>query len=132
MLTIGELSRSTGTNVSTIRYYEQMGLLTHSGRSQGNQRRYSEDEKDRLAFIRQARELGITIEAIRELVDLGERPDLAPGDVERITTEQLATVRGKVELLKRLEAELVRISAQDEPPASDDRRIIRSLARPGT
>lgn len=128
MLTIGELSRSTGTNVSTIRYYEQMGLLTHSERSRGNQRRYSEQEKDRLAFIRQARDLGITIEAIRELVDLDERPDLTASDVERITSEQLATVRGKVELLKRLESELVRISAQDIPSKSDHSRIIRSLA----
>lgn len=125
MLTIGELSRSTGTNVSTIRYYEQTGLLTHTSRSQGNQRRYSEDEKDRLVFIRQARDLGITIESIRALVDLEERADLTPGDVDRIIAEQLATVRGKVGLLRSLEAELIRLA---RGPASDQRRIIRSLA----
>ena len=41
MLTIGDLSRSTGVKIPTIRYYEQMGLLSHAERSDGNQRRYS-------------------------------------------------------------------------------------------
>lgn len=132
MLTIGELSKSTGTNVSTIRYYEQMGLLTHSSRSEGNQRRYSSAERERLSFIRQARDLGLTIEAIRELIDLGQRPDMSKSDVERITAEQLVTVRGKVERLKMLEAELVRISAQEELSVAEERRVIQSLAEPAT
>ena len=47
MLTIGDLSRQTGVKVPTIRYYEQMGLLSHAERSEGNQRRYSGEERDR-------------------------------------------------------------------------------------
>ena len=59
MFTIGDLSRSTGVKIPTIRYYEQMGLLSHSERSEGNQRRYSGEEQERLSFIRHARELGL-------------------------------------------------------------------------
>jgi DNA-binding transcriptional MerR regulator len=127
MLTIGELSKATSTNISTIRYYEQMGLLTHAERSQGNQRRYSKNEQDRLAFIRHARDLGLTIEAIRDLIDLSVRSDLPGEDADRIVTEQLATVQGKIERLRKLETELTRMSAPNE---RDDRRdgLIRAFA----
>lgn len=127
MLTIGELSKATSTNISTIRYYEQTGLLTHAQRSQGNQRRYSEVEKDRLTFIRHARDLGLTIEAIRDLIDLSERADLPDTDASRIVSEQLATVRGKIERLKKLEAELARISIHDKR-ADGTPSVIRALA----
>lgn len=126
MLTIGELSRATGTNISTIRYYEQMGLLTHASRSVGNQRRYTSLEQDRLMFIRHARELGLTVEAIRELIDIAALPK---DDAERIATEQLVTIRGKIGLLQKLEAELVRIS--DEPrPSFNSSSVIRALSSP--
>ena len=75
MLTIGELSRRTGVKIPTIRYYEQMGLMAAAERSEGNQRRYGAEERDRLSFIRHARDLGLTIEAIRELIELSAHPD---------------------------------------------------------
>ena len=53
---IGELSAETGVKVPTIRYYEQMGLVAAPERSEGNQRRYSRQELERLAFIRHARD----------------------------------------------------------------------------
>lgn len=127
MLTIGELSKATSTNISTIRYYEQMGLLTHARRSQGNQRRYSKDEQDRLAFIRHARDLGLTIEAIRDLIDLSERADLSGADADRIVSQQLATVRGKIERLQKLETELARFSAPDKS-GDQAHSVIRALA----
>ncbi|MGO4835845.1 MerR family transcriptional regulator, partial [Rhizobiaceae sp. 2RAB30] len=70
MFTIGDLSRKTGVKVPTIRYYEQMGLMAQAERSEGNQRRYGAAERDRLSFIKHARDLGLTIESIRELLDL--------------------------------------------------------------
>ncbi|HEX2146766.1 MAG TPA: MerR family transcriptional regulator, partial [Pseudorhizobium sp.] len=58
MYSIGDLSRRTGVKVPTIRYYEQMGLITAAHRSEGNQRRYEKTDLERLAFIRHARDLG--------------------------------------------------------------------------
>jgi DNA-binding transcriptional MerR regulator len=129
MLTIGELAKATGTNVSTIRYYEQTGLLTHSSRSGGNQRRYTEDEQDRLAFIRHARDLGLSIDAIRDLIDLSQRLDMPENEADRIATEQLAGIREKIERLKKLETELVQISTHGVPFGADKSRVIQSLAR---
>ncbi|MBU1312817.1 MerR family transcriptional regulator [Agrobacterium tumefaciens] len=123
MLTIGDLSKTTGVKVPTIRYYEQMGLLSHAERTEGNQRRYSKSERERLSFIKHARELGLTIEAIRELIDLSQHPEKLCAEADRIAAKQLVSVR-----LKKLEAELERISTQCHSNQVRDCYVIRALA----
>jgi DNA-binding transcriptional MerR regulator len=128
MLTIGDLSKATGVKIPTIRYYEQMGLLSHAGRSEGNQRRYSTEERERLAFIRHARDLGLTIDAIRELIELSQHPEHPCRDADRIAAEQLATVRQKIARLRKLEAELERITTHRHANQISDCYVIRALA----
>ncbi|MQW58664.1 MerR family transcriptional regulator [Sinorhizobium meliloti] len=128
MLTIGDLAKSTGVKVPTIRYYEQMGLLTHTERSEGNQRRYSRREQERLSFIKHARELGLTIEAIRELIDLSEHPELPCADADRIAAEQLQVVRDKIARLRKLETELERITTHCHGSQIRDCYVIQALA----
>jgi DNA-binding transcriptional MerR regulator len=128
MLTIGALSRTTGVKVPTIRYYEQMGLLQPSERSEGNQRRYSKQGQERLSFIRHARDLGLTIEAIRELIELSQHPEKPCAEADRIAAEQLLAVRQKIERLKKLELELERISSHCHSGHMRDCYVIRALA----
>lgn len=128
MLTIGDLSKTTGVKVPTIRYYEQAGLLSHSERSEGNQRRYSRSERERLSFIKHARELGLTIDAIRELIDLSTHPEKPCAQADRIAAEQLAAVREKIARLKKLEAELERISSHCHTNQVRDCYVIQALA----
>ncbi|PSJ58216.1 MerR family transcriptional regulator [Pseudaminobacter soli (ex Li et al. 2025)] len=128
MLTIGELSRQTGVKIPTIRYYEQMGLMDAAERSEGNQRRYTREEQDRLSFIRHARDLGLTIEAIRKLIDLSAHPERPCADADRIASEQLQAVRAKIEKLKRLESELERIATHCHGDQVKDCYVIRALA----
>ncbi|MCB9960392.1 MAG: helix-turn-helix domain-containing protein [Rhodospirillaceae bacterium] len=111
MLSIGELAKATGVKVPTIRYYEQMGLIDAPVRSEGNQRRYTPAQAERLGFIKHARDLGLRIEAIRELVRLSAHPDQPCADADRIAAEHLAAVRARIVRLRRLEAELERIVA---------------------
>lgn len=59
---IGELSRRTGCNIETIRYYERIGLLPAPARSAGRYRVYQTKDVRRLAFIRRTRELGFTLD----------------------------------------------------------------------
>ncbi|WP_284163707.1 helix-turn-helix domain-containing protein [Frigidibacter sp. SD6-1] len=108
MLSIGDLSRRTGVKVPTIRYYEQMGLLPPEGRTEGNQRRYGHAGLERLAFIRHARDLGLPIEAIRELTAL-DGSDCAKA--HPIAKRHLSDIRRRIEALRGLEAELARIAA---------------------
>ena len=70
---IGEIGRLTETKTPTIRYYEQIGLLVPPVRTEGNQRRYDEASRERLAFVRHARALGFTLDAIRDLLSLSDR-----------------------------------------------------------
>lgn len=128
MLTIGDLSQKTGVKVPTIRYYEQMGLMAPAERSEGNQRRYSRDERDRLSFIKHARDLGLTIESIRELLDLSAHPERPCHQADRIAAEQLKAVRDRIEKLKRLEQELERISTHCSGDNVRDCYVIRALA----
>lgn len=118
---IGDLSRETGVKVPTIRYYEKEGLLDPPVRTEGNQRRYLDSDLDRLRFLRHCRDLGLPMEAIRELIDLSLHPDKPCSDANRIAAEQLQSVRDRISHLKKLEKELVRISASctGDHPAAD-------------
>lgn len=110
MYSIGALSRRTGVKVPTIRYYEQMGLLAAPERTGGNQRRYTNDGLERLGFIKHARDLGFSIEAISALIALSGHPDRPCADATVIAIDQLAEVRRKIDRLQRLEGELERIA----------------------
>jgi Cu(I)-responsive transcriptional regulator len=109
MLAIGTLAKRTGTKVQTIRYYEQIGLLPEPGRTGGGQRRYGEDDLDRLAFVRHARQLGFTLEAIRELLDLSDNPDRSCAEVDVIAHRQLKEVEARIARLEALRKELKRM-----------------------
>lgn len=105
-LTIGQLGEATGTKVETIRYYEKIGLLPAPGRTSGNYRSYAEVHQQRLGFIRRARELGFSIEDVRELLELASHGERPCEGVDEITSRHLATTERKIEALKRLRREL--------------------------
>ena len=69
-LTIGALSERSGVNIETIRYYERADLLPAPPRTQGGHRIYGGDSLKRLVFIRRSRELGFTLDEIRNLLGL--------------------------------------------------------------
>ncbi|MFU0506359.1 MerR family transcriptional regulator [Pseudaminobacter sp. NGMCC 1.201702] len=100
---IGELSRITGIKIPTIRYYEQIGLLAEGSRNKGNQRRYEHRAVHRLLFIRRARDLGFSIDAIRDLLRLADKSVPDSSEALRIAKEQLAAVEDKIAQLETLE-----------------------------
>jgi len=128
MYSIGQLSRKTGVKVPTIRYYEQIGIVDEPGRTGGNQRRYTEADLNRLGFVRHARDLGLRLEAIRELIALGEHPEKSCTDADRIAGEQLAEVRQRISQLRRLETELQRIATGCKSGTVRECYVLQSLA----
>ena len=110
MFSIGSLSKKTGVKVTTIRYYEQIGLIDPAIRTEGNQRRYNKSELERLGFIRHARDLGFSIEAIGKLIELNQLPDKICAEANDIAYKQLVDTQAKIASLKRLEIELLRIT----------------------
>ena len=131
MLSIGALSKKAGVKVPTIRYYEQVGLLSEPGRSEGNQRRYSDADLERLAFIRHGRDLGLTVEAIKALIGLSQHPERPCEGADRIAREHLGDVREKIARLKKLEHELERIVSHCDGHSIEDCYVIRALSDHG-
>ncbi len=127
MYSIGQLSKKTGVKVPTIRYYEDIGLLS-SDRNTGNQRRYSSKGLERLSFIRHARDLGLSLDAIRELLALGADPGAPHADIHAITRAHLSDVQARIAKLKRLEKELKRIEANCHADEVGDCYVIEALA----
>jgi DNA-binding transcriptional MerR regulator len=107
---IGELARETGTKVVTVRYYEQIGLLAVPSRTAGNYRTYSNEHVRRLRFIRRCRDLGFTLNQIRDLLRLSSRKDAECAEVDRITAQRLIEIEQKISDLKRLARELRRLN----------------------
>ena len=127
MLTIGKLGGQAGVKVPTIRYYEQIGLLPEAGRSAGNQRLYGRKALERLAFIRHARDLGFTLEAIRDLLSLSDNPEQPCVAADAIARAQLAEVERRLARLTALKAELERMVVQCAGGKIADCRVIEVL-----
>ncbi len=129
MFTIGQLSEQTGVKVPTIRYYEETGLLPAPDRTAGNQRRYDAAGLERLSFIRHARDLGFSIDAISGLIALQGHPDQSCKAANDIACAQLADARAKIKKLKALEKELNRIAKGcDGQGVSENCYVLASLS----
>lgn len=127
MRSIGRLSRETGVKIPTIRYYEQIGLLPEPARSAGNQRLYDDAMRDRLAFIRHARELGFPLDDIRELLTLAGHPDQPCEAADQIAAHQLAAVEARIARLRLLRDELARMLEHCSSGRIADCRVIEVL-----
>ena len=98
---IGELSRQTGCNIETIRYYERIGVLPVPIR-RGRYRHYGAGDVRRLGFVRRARELGFPIEAIRTLLTLAEGGAQSCQQAHDLAKDHLTDVRSKLADLERM------------------------------
>lgn len=126
-LSIGELGRRTDTKVETIRYYERIALLAAPPRTAGNYRAYGEVELNRLSFIRRARDLGFSIEQVRELLDLSDRRDQSCVTVDALARAHLVAVERKIADLEALRRELGVLLSQCRQGTISDCLIIEAL-----
>ncbi len=106
---IGALAKSSGCSVQTIRWYEQAGLLPSPQRTEGGRRLYDAKTAARLAFIRHARELGFSLDTIRELLTLTGDPEQSCSAVDAIARRHLAEIEGRIARLSALRTELKRM-----------------------
>lgn len=105
---IGQLAKATGTQVETIRFYEREGLLSEGARTEANYRLYAGAHVDRLAFIRQCRLLGASLEEIRTLLSFRDKPQKSQlvGELLTVFIERAA---GHLRELEQLQAHLKRL-----------------------
>jgi MerR family mercuric resistance operon transcriptional regulator len=115
---IGELSRRTGCNIETVRYYERIGLLPRAARS-GRYRQYDAAGVSSLTFIRRARDLGFTLDDIRTLLRLSLGGGAACAEARGLAAAHLVEIRKRIADLRSMERALaatVRLCDAGEQP----------------
>ncbi|MBB2199723.1 MAG: helix-turn-helix domain-containing protein [Gluconacetobacter sp.] len=125
--TIGELGRLTDTKVETVRYYERVGLLPHPPRSSGNYRVYDDAHLGRLGFIRRARELGFSLEQVRELLELSGQEARSCEQVDELVQAHVTDIERRIHDLQTLRQELTQLLAQCQHGKVAECRIIEAL-----
>lgn len=99
---IGEVSRRTGCNIETIRYYERIGLMPLPPR-RGRYRSYGAEDVSRLGFVRRARELGFTLDEVRALLGLAAGGEASCAEARDLAAAHLHDVRSRIADLRRME-----------------------------
>ena len=111
-MSIGALSRLTGVNIETIRYYERIKMLPIPPRTASGRRVYGSYEARILAFIRRSRELGFSLDQIRTLLRLGGPEKASCREVREVAAHHLEDIRAKLGDLKKLERLLAKTVAR--------------------
>ncbi|MBI5426463.1 MAG: heavy metal-responsive transcriptional regulator [Opitutae bacterium] len=102
-MTIGELAKSAGVNVQTIRFYEREGLLPDAHRwPDSGYRDFDDEALLRLRFIRSAKELGFTLREIRELLDLRILPGESCAEMKHLLELKLTDLDRRMQEMRRL------------------------------
>jgi MerR family redox-sensitive transcriptional activator SoxR len=106
LLTIGDMAARSGVAQSALRYYEREGLI-RSTRTGGNQRRYERHELRRIAFIRIAQQVGVSLEEIRgALAELPENRTPTKADWARLSARWRRKLEERITLMERLRDQL--------------------------
>ncbi len=125
-MNIGDAATETGVTAKTIRYYESIGLIPQAARTGSGYRQFSDKDVKTLHFIKRARSLGFSVEAIDELLSLYRDHNRASGDVKAIAQSRIADIETKVVELESMKATLAhlvhRCHGDDRPdcPILDD------------
>ena len=136
MVRIGELADRSGVAVKTIRYYEDIGVLDPPERTSSGYRDYDDPAIDRLAFIRAAQAVGLTLGEIRQVVALRERGQTPCTHVVALLDRRADEIGQRIAELQNLEGDLRRLAARAQalnPADCDPQRVCHVIAprRPG-
>ena len=125
---ISELSRATGVDVETIRYYEKAGLLPAPARESNGYRSYGPAHLERLAFVRHCRGLDIPMADVKRLLDFVGGTRDGAGDIDALIDAQLLRVRARLKSLRALERQLAALrSSCDSDHSTHECGILHEL-----
>ncbi len=127
-VTIGEAARLTGVSAKMIRWYEETGLLAPAARLESGYRTYGEADIHTLRFVRRARDLGFSVEAIADLLALWRDRGRPSAGVKAIALEQIAVLRQRITELEGMARTLEHLAATCCGDARPDCPILDDLA----
>lgn len=118
-MNIGQAAIKAGLASKTIRFYEQIGLVTPAIRAENGYRTYAERDVHILRYLQRARSLGFTVEECRELLALYEDKNRASADVKALALAHIKDIENKIAELKSMKETLSHLAAKclgDEKP----------------
>ena len=111
MYRIGEIAKLADVTPDTIRYYEKQQMMDHGGRTEGGFRLYTDHDLKRLKFIRHARQLGFTLESIRELLSIRVDPEHHTcQESKSIVQAPLSEVEARIEEMQAMRRSLQKLN----------------------
>ena len=120
---IGEIAKLTGLKVETVRYYEGEGLIGAPRRNGGNYRLYDRSHLERLTFIKRSRDLGFTLDQVRDLLRLADDPRGSCDAVDEMAVLHIAEIDRKLADLQALRGEIVKWGRCDATTIAECRLI---------
>ncbi|CAG2132978.1 HTH-type transcriptional regulator ZntR [Cupriavidus yeoncheonensis] len=126
---IGELSRHSGCDVETIRYYEREGVLDAPQREDNGYRRYGDTHLMQLNFVRHCRSLGMSLSDVRRLRDFERNPSQDCDDVNALLDRQIEQIHAQRVALEALESQLraLRETCHHQHQAASECGILQNL-----
>jgi DNA-binding transcriptional MerR regulator len=112
MLTISQVAKKLKINTQTIYFYERIGLISAPARSQGGYRLFSEKDIEKLSFITRIKQLGLTLEEIRKLLNLQAENNLSCQEVYQRLLKKVQQIDEQIEQLNILKSELLPLVEQ--------------------
>ena len=129
-MNIGQVGEQSGLAPKTIRYYEQIGLIT-ADRGTNGYRNFTQTHLEKLRFLARARSLGFTIEDCRALLALYEDPHRASADVKAVAQQHLHHIDQKIAELKGMRAALTTLVDRCQGNERPDCPILQDLTTGG-
>jgi len=130
-MTIGEAAEVSGVSAKMIRHYEAIGLITDVHRTEAGYRVYAERDVHTLRFIRRSRDLGFSIDQMRELLALWQERGRASSDVKRLALDHVERLERKAAALQSMIDTLRHLADSCKGDDRPDCPILASLAEPG-
>lgn len=124
LLLIGQVATQSGISIKTIRYYEELGLICAKDRTEGGFRQFSPDVTTRLAFIKRAQNLGLSLSEIKQCLHVYDRGETPCDEVRHQLEDKVQEIDHKIEELLTLKEELQQLLNSWEPMDDRDRKTI--------
>ncbi|MEA5572509.1 heavy metal-responsive transcriptional regulator [Calothrix sp. UHCC 0171] len=127
---IGTIAKESGIPIKTIRYYEEVGLIRASSRTEGGFRLFNADIIERLHFIKRSQSLGLSLTEIREFLDVHDRGNLPCQHIKAKLLDKLAAIEEQIQHLLVLKSELEEIiSDWEKVPEQTENKICPIIER---
>ena len=128
LMNIGQASAASGVTAKMIRHYEKVGLIPAADRTWSNYRLYSHDDVHTLQFVRRARDLGFSLEEIKELLGLWQDRRRRSADVRRIALEHVRDLGARIAQMESMRRTLQHLAADCHGDDRPDCPILDDLA----